>query len=193
MAKRKKRKNRAQTANSKQALQQLATTPRHEREPKPVQKTGPIDRLYRAGTINSEQLWCAERFHQLHQAASFGPGVPAVDLQRDRVQTSGGPSARQVQAVDDTADYEAALEALAKEDRRQRRMVCLAPVLISIVCMGTPLGELDRRVQKQKQWAQQTLLEALKVLEKLWSGQIAHRKQQLRSGARSPRSWVLVQ
>jgi hypothetical protein len=193
MAKRKKRKSRAQTAARKAKLQQLATTPRHEREPKPVQKTGPVDRLYKAGTITSEQHWCAERFQQLHQAASFGPGVPAVDLQRDRVQTSGCPSARQVDAVADTADYEAALEALAKEDRRQRRMVCLAPVLISVACMGTPLGELDRRLQKQKQWGQQTLIEALKVLEKLWSGHIAHRKQQLRSGARSPRSWVLVQ
>lgn len=173
-------------------MKQLAETPRHEREPKPVQKVGPIDRLYKAGTITAEQHWCGEKFAALHQAASFGPGVPAVDLQRDRVQESSGPSMRQVEAVADTAEYEAALEALHKEDRRMRRMVCLAPVLISAVCLGTPLGEIDRKAQRQKQWAQQTLLEALKVLEALWSTDITNRKQQLRSGARSPRSWVSV-
>lgn len=173
-------------------MKQLAETPRHEREPKPVQKVTPVDRLYKAGTITAEQHWCGERFQQLHQAASFGPGVPAVDLQADRVQTSNGPSERQFAAVADTADYEAALEALAKEDRRQRRMLCLAPVLISVAVMGTPLGEVDRRAQRQKQWAQQILIEALKVLESLWSTDIKSRKQQLRSGARSPRSWVAV-
>jgi hypothetical protein len=192
MAKKKRKKNRTQTAQRKRELEQLATTTQSERGEKPiVRKDSPIDRLYRAGTISAEQLWCAEQFAHLHQAAQFGPGVQAADYQRDRVQESThAPSGHQQQAVEDMADYEAALEALAKEDRRQRRMLCLAPVLISVACMGTPLAEVDKRVERRKQWAAETVVEALKVLEKLWSAQIVARKQVLRQGVRSPRHWL---
>lgn len=158
------------------------------RLPERIRKDTPIDRLYRAGTITHEQFWCAEEFAHLYQAASFGPGVPAVDYQRDKVQTSG-VSGRQVQAVEDIADYEQALMELNKEDRRQRRLRCLAPVLISAACLGTPLAVIDKDVEKRKQWAKDIVVQALQVLERLWKNRIKERRAVLATGPRSPRSW----